>query len=67
MQFFRRTLKYTDEALEILKAKKKGAYNIVEIDPNYVPAEQECKDVFGITFEQGHNNFKIDEAQGGDN
>ena len=53
---------YTDEALEILKAKKKGAYNIVEIDPNYVPAEQECKDVFGITFEQGHNNFKIDEA-----
>ena len=53
---------YTAEALEILKAKKKGAYNIVEIDPNYVPAEQECKDVFGITFEQGHNNFKIDEA-----
>ena len=53
---------YTDEALEILKAKKKGAYNIVEIDPNYVPAEQECTDVFGITFEQGHNNFKIDEA-----
>ena len=53
---------YTDEALEILKGKKKGAYNIVQIDPNYVPAEQECKDVFGITFEQGHNNFKIDEA-----
>ena len=53
---------YTAEALEILKAKKKGAYNIVEIDPNYVPAEQECKDVFGITFEQGHNNFQIDEA-----
>ena len=53
---------YTAEALEILKSKKKGAYNIVEIDPNYVPAEQECKDVFGITFEQGHNNFKIDEA-----
>ncbi|MBR5291325.1 MAG: phosphoribosylaminoimidazolecarboxamide formyltransferase [Clostridia bacterium] len=53
---------YTDEALEILKTKKKGAYNIVRIDPNYVPAEQECKDVFGITFEQGHNNFKIDES-----
>ena len=53
---------YTDEALEILKTKKKGAYNIVRIDPSYVPAEQECKDVFGITFEQGHNNFKIDES-----
>ncbi|MBR5571195.1 MAG: phosphoribosylaminoimidazolecarboxamide formyltransferase [Oscillospiraceae bacterium] len=53
---------YTDEALEILKGKKKGAYNIVQIDPNYVPAQQECKDVFGITFEQGHNNFNIDEA-----
>ena len=53
---------YTDEALEILKGKKKGAYNIVEIDPNYVPAQQECKDVFGITFEQGHNDFKIDAA-----
>ncbi len=53
---------YTDEALEILKTKKKGAYNIVQIDPDYVPAEQECKDVFGITFEQGHNNFKIDES-----
>ena len=53
---------YTDEALEILKTKKKGAYNIVRIDPDYVPAQQECKDVFGITFEQGHNNFKIDES-----
>ena len=53
---------YTEEALEILKTKKKGAYNIVQIDPDYVPAEQECKDVFGITFEQGHNNFKIDES-----
>lgn len=53
---------YTDEALEILKTKKKGAYNIVRIAPDYVPAEQECKDVFGITFEQGHNNFKIDES-----
>ena len=50
---------YTDEALEILKQKKKGGYNIVQIDPDYVPAEQECKDVFGVTFEQGHNNFAI--------
>ena len=53
---------YTEEALAILKTKKKGGYNVVEIDANYVPAEQEYKDVFGITFEQGHNNFKIDEA-----
>ena len=52
---------YTDEALEILKTKKKGNYNIVKIDPNYVPAPIEHKDVFGITFEQGRNNFKIDE------
>ena len=50
---------YTDEALEILKTKKKGAYNIVKIDPNYVPAAQETKQVFGITFEQGRNNFVI--------
>ena len=52
---------YTDEALAILKTKKKGNYNVVQIDPNYVPAEQEHKDVFGITFEQGRNNFKINE------
>ena len=52
---------YTDEALEILKSKKKGNYNIVKIDENYVPAEIERKHVFGITFEQGRNNFKIDE------
>ena len=52
---------YTDEALEILKTKKKGGYNVVQIDPDYEPAAQECKDVFGITFEQGHNNFKINE------
>ena len=52
---------YTDEALEILKTKKKGNYNIVEIDPDYVPADKETKDVFGITFEQGRNNFRIDE------
>lgn len=50
---------YTDEALEILKAKRKGTYNVVEIDPNYVPEVQETKDVYGITFEQGRNNFKI--------
>ena len=53
---------YTEEALEILRTKKKGNYNIVRIDPDYVPAEQECKDVFGISFEQGHNNFRIDES-----
>ncbi|MBQ4550717.1 MAG: phosphoribosylaminoimidazolecarboxamide formyltransferase [Oscillospiraceae bacterium] len=53
---------YTEEALEILRTKKKGGYNVVEIDPNYVPALQECKDVFGVTFEQGHNNFEINEA-----
>ena len=51
---------YTDEALEILKSKRKGGYNIVQIDENYVPAVQETKDIFGITFEQGRNNFKID-------
>ena len=48
---------YTDEALEILKTKKKGNYNVVRIDPDYVPAPQEYKDVFGITFQQGRNNF----------
>ena len=50
---------YTPEALEILKTKRKGNYNVVQIDPDYVPAEQETKDVFGITFQQGRNNFKI--------
>ena len=53
---------FTPEALEILKSKKKGGYNIVKVDPNYVPAVQEHKDVFGITFEQGRNNYKIDES-----
>jgi phosphoribosylaminoimidazolecarboxamide formyltransferase/IMP cyclohydrolase/phosphoribosylaminoimidazolecarboxamide formyltransferase len=53
---------YTDEALEILKTKRNGTYNIVKIDPDYVPAVQEHKEVFGITFEQGRNNFKIDRA-----
>ena len=53
---------YTDEALAILRTKKKGNYNVVKIDPDYVPAPVEHKDVFGITFEQGRNNFRIDEA-----
>ena len=53
---------YTDEAFEILKAKKKGNYNIVEIDPAYKPEPIERKQVFGITFEQGRNEFVIDEA-----
>ena len=51
---------YEPEALEILRTKRKGNYNIVEIDPDYVPEERERKQVFGITFEQGRNNFKID-------
>lgn len=50
---------YTEEALEILKTKKKGNYNVVQIDPAYVPAPQEFKDVFGVTFQQGRNNFQI--------
>ena len=50
---------YTDEALAILKTKRKGGYNIVAIDPNYVPAPQETKDVYGVTFQQGRNGFKI--------
>ncbi len=52
---------YSEEALEILKGKRNGNYNIVKIDANYVPAVQEKKQVFGITFEQGRNNFRIDE------
>ncbi len=51
---------YTAEALEILKEKKKGAYNIIQIDRGFIPAQQEIKQVFGISFEQGRNNFKID-------
>ncbi len=51
---------YTGEALEILKAKKKGGYNVVQIDPAYIPAPQEYKDVFGVTFQQGRNEYKID-------
>lgn len=53
---------FTPKALELLKSKRKGAYNIVKIDPGYVPEETERKQVFGITFEQGRNNFKIDRA-----
>ena len=53
---------YSPEALEILKTKKKGNYNIVRIDPAYVPAAVERKQVFGVTFEQGRNNFRIDRA-----
>ena len=52
---------YEPEALEILKSKRGGAYNIVKIDPDYAPAPIEKKQVFGVTFEQGRNNFKIDE------
>ncbi len=51
---------YTEKALEILKAKRKGTYNVILIDENYIPEEKETKQVFGITFEQGRNNFKID-------
>ena len=51
---------YEPEALEILKAKKKGNYNVIEIDPDYMPNPLERKEVFGITFEQGRNELKID-------
>ena len=50
---------YDDEALEILKAKRKGTYNVVKINPSYIPSPTECKQVYGITFEQGRNNFEI--------
>ena len=53
---------YEPEALEILKQKKKGMYNVIQIDPDYVPQPIEHKDVFGITFEQGRNELKIDES-----
>ena len=52
---------YEPEALEILKEKKKGNYNVIQIDPDYVPAQLEHKQVFGITFEQGRNELKIDD------
>ncbi|WP_278576031.1 phosphoribosylaminoimidazolecarboxamide formyltransferase [Prevotella histicola] len=54
---------YTPEALEILKAKRKGGYNVIKIDPNYVPAPIEHKQVFGITFEQGRNDVKLDDPK----
>jgi phosphoribosylaminoimidazolecarboxamide formyltransferase/IMP cyclohydrolase len=50
---------YTDEAIEILKAKRKGTYNVIKIDPNYVPAPIEHKEVFGVTFEQGRNEVQL--------
>lgn len=53
---------YTPEALEILKNKRKGTYNVIKIDPAYRPAPIEHKDVFGVTFEQGRNELKIDES-----
>lgn len=53
---------YTDEALEILKSKRKGTYNIVKIDPAYQPNPVETKQVYGITFEQGRNEYKIDKS-----
>ena len=53
---------YEPDALEILKGKRKGNYNIIKIDENYVPQEKEIKQVFGVTFEQGRNNFKIDKS-----
>ncbi|MDO4672936.1 MAG: phosphoribosylaminoimidazolecarboxamide formyltransferase, partial [Porphyromonadaceae bacterium] len=52
---------YTDEALEILKGKRKGSYNVVSIDPNYTPKPIERRDIFGVTFEQGHNDLTIGE------
>ena len=53
---------YTDKALEILRTKRKGGYNVIQIDPSYVPAEIEHRQIFGIWFEQGHNSLKIDAA-----
>ncbi len=50
---------FTEEALELLKTKKKGNYNIIKIDPDYVPAKQETKQVYGITFEQGRNDYRV--------
>ncbi|MBO4550625.1 MAG: phosphoribosylaminoimidazolecarboxamide formyltransferase, partial [Bacteroidaceae bacterium] len=52
---------YTEEALQILREKRKGTYNIIQIDPNYVPAPIERKQVFGVTFEQGRNEVKLDD------
>ena len=52
---------FTPEAIEILKDKRKGTYNVIKIDPNYVPEPIERKQVFGITFEQGRNEIKLDD------
>ncbi|MCD7754531.1 MAG: phosphoribosylaminoimidazolecarboxamide formyltransferase [Clostridiales bacterium] len=52
---------YTDEALAILKSKKKGNYNVIQVDPNYVPKAQERREIFGVVFEQGHSFLTIDE------
>ena len=54
---------YSDEALEILKSKKNGKYNVIQIDENYIPDKSEKKQVFGITFEQGHNDLDINMSQ----
>ena len=54
---------YTPEALEILKEKRKGTYNVIKIDPNYIPDEIEHKQVFGITFEQGRNNIQLNDPK----
>ena len=54
---------YTPEALEILKEKRKGTYNVIKIDPNYIPDEIEHKQVFGITFEQGRNNIQLNDSK----
>lgn len=58
---------YTDEAIEILKDKRKGTYNVIQIDPDYTPAPIEHKQVFGITFEQGRNDVKLDDPSLFDN
>ncbi len=53
---------FAPKALEILKTKRKGGYNIIQMDPAYVPTEQEKKQVFGVTFQQGRNNFRLDKG-----
>ena len=58
---------YTDEALQVLREKRKGTYNVIRIDPDYRPAPLEHKQVFGITFEQGRNEIRLDDPQLFDN
>ena len=53
---------YTDEALQILREKRKGTYNVIKIDPSYCPAPIECKQVYGVTFEQGRNEIRLDDS-----